>query len=210
MSIENFLKIYPDTIELKSIIEKEKRDGRSSVATLARDFAMEAGSGLKELLSAKGKDAKVGFALDEKSLEGLPSDRVENINRHHAGVTYGVSIVVLEQSMIEGYFDIAYWCSIYNLAIAGTQLEQMKPEEGKSEEKLSSDHLKAMRNFSSNNKDFSGFFTKKEGLELLPASLKTLFNQAPMLLPIIQKEIIPIFNPRAAYVITPTKAAIAG
>jgi len=202
MSIENFERIYPKNSRLTSIIEEKGLVDISPVASLARNFALEAGSGLRELLKGMNRNSRVGFALDLNSFVGVPTGIVDNIIRHHVGVIYGVSLEELEHSMIEGYFDIAAWCSLYNVATAGTPLDSMKAEEWESVEKLDKDHLRAMREFAVNNKDFSGFFAKKEGIALLPAFLKTMFNQTQML-PIIQREIIPIFGPRAALLVSP-------
>lgn len=202
MSIEIFEEIYPKNNRLTSIIEKERPVGISPVASLARSFALKAGSGLRELLQRTNRDSSVGFALDPKSFADVPSEIVDNIIRHQVGVIYGVSIVELEHSLIEGYFDNLAWCSLYNMAIAGTRLSQMRAEEGKSIETLDADHLKKMREFSGENKTFSGFLTKKEGFALLPESLKTVFSQGPML-SVIQREVIPVFDPRAALLIPP-------
>lgn len=202
MSIEIFEDIFPQNNRLKSIIEKDRPAGISPVASLARNFALKAGSGLRELLQRTNRDSSVGFAMEPNSFVGVSPEIVDNIIRHYAAVNFGVSVVELEHSMIEGYFDNLAWCSLYNMAIAGTRLYQMKAEEGKSIEVLGGEHLKKMRNFSTNNKTYSGYFTEKEGIALLPVSLKTIFSQGAML-SVIQREVVPIFDPRASILIPP-------
>lgn len=208
MSIENFsIKYPPEKQVLNAIIEKERMFGISPVAFLARSFALEAGSGLREFLSGMNQDSGVGFALDPNSFVGVPTEMVNKIIRHHLGVLYGASVVELEHSMVEGYFDVAGWCAIYNIATAGTRLSRMKAEEGKSVEILDKEHLIRMRKFSSTNKTYSGFFREKEGIAFLPQSLKIIFSQ-PNTLSVIQREIIPVFEPRAALLIVPNVAKV--
>jgi len=104
MSIENFLLRYPATSELKEMLAEERSRERSLVATLALNFAKDAGDGLRDA-TRNLSDSNFAFELDSDSFLRLPMEDQKKIRVSHTGVFFGACIPPLEQSCITGFYD---------------------------------------------------------------------------------------------------------
>ncbi len=197
MNIENFLLRYPATPELKEILANERLPERSLVATLALNFAKEAGYELREATRSLS-DSNFAFELDSASFLRLPMETQEKIRVSHAGVVFGVSIPPLEQSCITGFYDLGEWFSLYNMEISGTPFSQMKAEEAKNREGLSIGNLQNIRGVVRKDPTFASFFA--EDVRFAPEGLKRILVNSGIL-PIIKQHILPPYNERVKFLV---------
>lgn len=199
MSLEAFCQAYPPNPELKTLLERvnQGRSGRSLVGFLAEALAKAGGDGLRLLTKRLDQD-EVTIVPDQEIINSFPQTERVAIGKHQAAVIFGVSIISIEDALINEEFDFRAWCSLYNLVLEGTPF--MKVEyQGSPIQRLERPQLKKMFSYASQDKTLAIFFG--EGMFILPSTLTDILNRPPQRLNVINSEIMPLYHPRAMFLI---------
>lgn len=198
MSVENFCFRFPATAEIRNIIDRKRRPNTSRIETLAAEFVIEAGYGLRD--ATKGLTG-LGVALkpDSQAFLNLPQEKREDIILHQAALTFGISIQTLDKSLFSKLFNMGLWYQLYNNSISGTPFSALKLNEDEKEtEFLHSEQWGKMVELAKQDKTLSIFF--REGFQTAPNGFKTIISHAGIL-PTIQKQILPRWRKRAKIVV---------
>lgn len=200
MSVENFLKQYPANLDVRTIVEAKKTEGRSDmslVAILAAQLAKEGRNGAREIIN-KLNPSDTMSEIARGDFQRLSVVDRNNMFTNFAGFIFGNSVVSLERTLVNGEYDHEDFCERYNLEINSFQLERIKAGTEKIE-KLSSEQLKRMRSLVKEDLTFSIFFEEK-GIQALPNTLRR-FLETTGIVPLIQNDIVPKYKPRANFLV---------
>lgn len=179
------------------MIERKRLPERSLVATYASMIAGESGDALRVITKDLSPELNFGFGADLGRFPGLTSEGI----RSYAEVIFGVSIPPLEQSCINGFFDLDEWCSFYNIAISGTPFSQIKVGEERSKEILSEGHLHHLREVAKSDKTLATLFDENR-ITFMPNILGRILLNSRML-PVIRQDIRPFYIPNAKLLVAP-------
>ena len=183
MSIENFCMRYPISPDLPQTLKREKRsEDMSLIAVLADSLAKEAGDGLRALTT------KYASLLD------ISQEDRGRMLKCEAGITFGVTVVCLERTIVNKRFDFTDWCERYNLILArsGGRLRDTISTEGI--EVLSEERWRNMISLVKQDRTFAIFFEEKHR-NLMPQALNTFFDRKTV--STIRADISPIYKERA-------------
>lgn len=201
MSLESFCERFPVNHELRPMLERRKidqgRSGRSLVGLLAGELVSEAGNGLREISGQINPSQSEVIVPDRKLIEKLSHKERERLFNHLAAVAFGVSVVSLEDTLIEKTFDATDWCNRYNLAISGSFIPKVEVK-GLEVVEIQDDRWRSMVAFVKRDRTFAIFF--KEGGSAMPTLLSKIIERSGAL-ELIRRRVIPIYSPRASLLI---------
>ena len=203
MSIESFCIRFPDNPDIRGIVENrretERQYGKSLVVILAEQLAREGRDGVREIIN-KLSSSNTMFELDQKGFQKLPVQDQENMITHYAAIIFGNSVRPLEQTAVSGEYDHEDFRGGYNSDIRGLPIDEEKVRTEK-REKLSVEQLALMRSFLKEDPTFAILFEEK-GVQALPNTLRQFLEDRGAL-PVIRSAILPLYKPRATFLISP-------
>lgn len=169
---------------------------KSLVAILAEDMAEAGGEGLRQLTKRLDQSSTT-LAPDAESFTDRSLTDQKAMYDSMAAILVGLSIVAIEETLINNELDLKTWYARYNLAISGTPFTKAVYL-GQDREKLTDERWKKMLNWAETDKTLAIFFDR--GLDSLPNSMQSFLNQAGRLNAI--HRIMPIYRQRAQLLIT--------
>lgn len=197
MSIEDFRQRFPADESLRPAIENYKDQhslyNSSRIGLLARAFTGDASSGLRDLMRGFREANATLKPADISHLTVLPDTQAQ-IELHHAGIVFGVSLSSIEDTMVVGVFDCRLFIETYNTAIVGTAFVSGIVQ-GEDIYALTKQQLDGMYACAKLDKTLCLFF-QKEGIDAMPRPLGKFLSTA-FALPVIRRRIIPVFHERA-------------
>lgn len=201
MSLENFCNRYPANPEVRGIVENRRRTegqyGKSLVVILAEQLAREGRDGVREIIN-KLSGSNTMFRLEQESFQRLPAQDRSNLFRNYEAIVFGNVVVSIEKTLANGEYDHEDFCERYNLDTSGFQLD--KAEAGtKKREKLSREQMSRIYLTAGTDKTLAGFL-EGEDVGALPSALRE-FLESRGLLNAIRENILPIYKPRAKFVV---------
>ena len=199
MSIESFCNQYPANPDVRAIVGSEMITGRSDkslVVILAVELAKEGRNGVRKLID-KLNPSDTAFEIVSSDFQSLPAEDRENMFTSFAAFVFGNSVLSLERTLVNGEYDHEDFCNRYNLEASSFLLTRVEGTE--KIEKLSYDKLAIMHSLVKEDKTFAIFFEEK-GIQAMPNILRQFLETAGII-PIIQKDILPIYEPRAKFLV---------
>jgi len=201
MSLETFCTRFPANPEVRTSIASmqriETQEGKSLVAILAQQLAREGRDGIRETLN-KYFPGNTMFELDQKILERIPAEDKQKMFDNYAAIVFGLAVVSLERTLVNGEYDHEDFCQRYNLATGGMQLGKAEAEDVKVE-KLSHDQMGQMYAVIKKDKTFTLFF-EQEGIQAAPHVLRQFLQEKNTILN-IRKAILPLYKERARFLV---------
>lgn len=197
MSLENFSSKFPADPSIRGVIEAKRNRGKSLPIVLAEELVKDAGAGARELTSRFNLQNTMSL-LDEETLRRLPPEYTIKMLEYYAAIIFGVSIVSLEETMVDRQFDYQKFFSRFNLAITGTQFAEAQAKEEKTE-RLSDERWEAMISLKNQDKTLASFF-EEENRGIMPASL-VAFIDTVAVRSTIREAIIPVYKERAKFLV---------
>lgn len=196
MSIENFCSKFPESSDIKTTISTEIKEGMSLVAILAEQLAKEGRDGLRERIG-KLNPGTLMFNLtpeDFRQILKSPEDK-EKALADYASIIFGLSVVLLERTLVEREYNHKDWdpYGVYLFNIQSRKEESQKLSPGK---------LTEMYSIVEKDKTF-GLFFEEEGIQAMPDAMRQLLEENDVLLPIIRKQILPLYRARAQFLVAP-------
>lgn len=202
MSIENFCTIYPPDGDVRVLVANikkttDKEDSRSLVVVLAEQLAKEGQDGMRKIINILSQSNTM-FELDRKSFGNLPVQDRDNMFKNYSAFVFGNLVVSLERTLVNGEYDHEDFCERYNIPANSLQLDKVEAGTEK-REKISVEKLTRMFALAKKDPTFAIFF-EEEGVGALPRTARQ-FLEDRGLVPIIRKDILSIYKPRAKFVI---------
>lgn len=201
MSVEIFCNRYPAGPNVRRMVGIDQivngRSDMSLVVMLAVQLAREGRDEVRKLIS-KLSPSNAMFEIGGEDFQGLPEEDRRNMIINFAAFVFGNSVVSLERTLIDREYDHEKFCKDYNLAAKSLQLATIEVGTQKRERLLYS-QLDRMRFIVEQDRTFSIFFEER-GLQGLPHTLRK-FLEARGIIPVIQKAILPIYKPRADFLV---------
>lgn len=200
MSLEAFCARFPADPIAKDIVIEERarrnRSGRSLIGVLAEEIAAAGGSGFKVLTSPLSRDS-VGTVPDMRLLQRLSPAVRDDAFVHIAAVVFGISVVCIEDTLMNMQFDATDWSTRYNLTTSGTIVPRLQVS-GSPLENIPEERWKRMIGLAGRDKTLVSFF--KDGMDLMPESLRRILDRANTSVR-MQSKIISMFEERAKFLI---------
>lgn len=200
MSIESFCNQYPASPDVRVIVDTGRTEGQShmsSVVILAAQLAREGQDGARKIINKLNPSNTMSKVAREDFQHLSVGDR-RDMFINYAGFVFGNSVVSLEKTLVNTEYDHEEFCRHYNLGINSFELENITA--GTEErEKLSFEQLTRMRSLIKQDLTFAIFFEEK-GLQALPNILRQ-FLEERQIISVIQRDILPIYKPRADFLI---------
>lgn len=203
MGYKELLAAFPNDPSVREVVER--RQGYKTelqhlplVVVLADAFAEEGGRGLRELM-AQFADAGVATVPRADFLSEVSPELQKSLSLHIALVDFGLALKSIQAILIEGVYDDGVWCEGYDRVSSGTRLRLAQPSSNQRED-IPADKLREMWQFASSEegKTLVGFLTTR--LNLLPRMLLLRLTGSKTL-SIIHKTVIPVFEPRARFLV---------
>ena len=202
MSIENFCIIYPDDPSVRGRLENRRRTegqyGKSLVVIFAEQLAREGRDGIRDLINKLSPPSGTMFEVDQKGFQKLPVQDQKNMINHYAAIVFGNSVGPLEQAVVNGEYDHKDFRGGYDSDIMGLPIDEEKVGTEK-REKLSVEQLARMRSLVKEDPTFAILFEEK-GVQALPNILRQFLEERGALL-VIRQSILPIYKPRAKFLV---------
>ena len=201
MSIENFCDRHPANPSVRGIVENrreaEKQYDKSLPVILAEQLAIEGRDGVRDLIN-KLSLSNTMFKLGRKGFQKLPAQDQQHMIKHYAAIVFGNLVRPLEQTVVNGEYDHEDFRAAYNLHIRDLQIDEEEVRTEK-KEKLSVEQLARMRSFVKEDPTFAILFEEK-GAGALPNTLRQ-FLENERVMPVIREAILPIYKPRAKFLV---------
>lgn len=199
MSLKEFCSTHPPQQDLKEILgHKKSREGRfdrSLVGLLAEDMTKAAGEGLRGLTKGMSQSATT-ISPDSSLFRQMAPETLKAIFEHNAAIIFGVSLVGIEDTLLNREFDGRGWADRYNMAMSGTPFSRITFNQDA--EELTDAKWRLMIAQVSQDRTLSIFF--KEGIDALPTMLRRILHESGQLIQ-IRATIIPIFQDRARFLV---------
>ena len=199
MSLEQFCLTHPAQQDLRETLgnrkSREGRSDRSLIGLLAEDLTKAAGEGLRGLTKGMSQSATT-LDPDSAMFQQMTPETVKAIFEHNAAIIFGVSVVGIEDTLLNRVFDGRGWADRYNMAKSGTPFDNITIDLDAKE--LTGKQWQSMIIQASQDKTLSVFF--KEGIVTLPSILRRILHESRQL-PQIRADIIPIYQNRARFLV---------
>ncbi len=194
MSIENLLNEYPDGQSIRTIVGQKKSKGESGslISLFAEDLRRVARDGLRQL-TAELNPSDVLIRPDTRTfLSGLSPEKRALRDYYHLLIV-ALSVISLEETLIDKKFNMETLCVRYNSAISGTLFPPAEVN-GEKIETLSEDQWREMLKYCIQDPTFAIFF--EEGIDIVPRNLRAIWEVAGLN---GIRSIIPFYRERAQY-----------
>ena len=211
MSLENFRVKFPADPSIRGVVEgiktRENKSGKSPFVILAEQFVKEGRDGLRTIMNRLNRSNTM-FELDPKSFSNIPPEDRQEMFVCFAAIFFGTTVISLERILVEGEYDHEGWCADYSLGIQGLQIKEEKVGNQR-RERLSADKLGKMLSVIKRDKTFASFFEERkigtggvveENINAIPDTLKRVLDHSGAL-PFIRQFVLPIYNPRAKFLL---------
>ena len=199
MSLEAFKLKYPTEPSIRRMIEGIRADRnrrRSLVGVLAEELTSEGASGFKELTRVLQSSSNETVVPDMGLMNTLPPPVKTESFKNLAAVVFGLSVVGLEDAMMDFQFNSSEWAARYNLAMSGSFVPKMEVV-GVDVEEIPDQKWRAMIDLAGKDKTLAIFF---KDMRAMPKTLKVILEKANFDV-LIQESISSVFKERACFLL---------
>jgi len=192
MSIENLL----DPRESAAIIAAEnkrileKSGATSPVYIVANAYIRNASHGIKSI-ARKYQRPRQAAASEEDFIKQLPLKERQTVSLNRAGLIFGISLLAIEDALIERVVEPSNIAAEYNFAVSGTPFENAEFAQG-TREQIPDDKWGKMIQCATGDRTLGSFFG--EEFSLLPESVRCILLKNSDLQGIIVEMIVPTYR----------------
>lgn len=183
-------------VDNRKAIEESQGHSKRKLEVLAEAYIGAGADGIKAV-TERLNDRGVALRPDAAMFSKLSDDEKDRLGLNVAAVFFGASIVAIEASLINRYFDCEQLAVLVNEPLRPTPYPKwvvLDPVETLSDEKW-----RAMIALAVEDLSLSVFFEER-GFGFLPESLKNPLAQTG-LLPIIRERLLPVYRDQAKAVL---------
>lgn len=164
---------------------------------LAEQLAREGQDGMREIINKLSRSDTM-FELDPNTFRNLSEQDRYNMYKNYAAFVFGNLVVSLERTVVNREYDHEDFCERYSIPASSLQFDKVEAGIEKIE-KIPVEKLTSMFALARKDPTFAIFF-EEEGIRALPNTARQ-FLEHRGLLPFIRRDILPIYKPRAKFLV---------